>query len=133
MLACLHSMRVKTLRSSPHDFSKDALELMIAGHYDHSLTLHMLEIFLLAGGDGIGGVEFRHPLRNLKDELDAGLVAVTFKDKSAAGLVGSVKIGIASVSSAIFMSALYLYVLPTYLQTSLMVLVNMSAACRKLA
>lgn len=44
----------------------------------------MLEIFLLAGGDGSGGDEYRHPLRTLKQELDLALSEVTFKDKSAA-------------------------------------------------
>jgi hypothetical protein len=32
-------------------FMKDANELEAAGVYDHSLTLHMLEIFLKARGD----------------------------------------------------------------------------------
>jgi hypothetical protein len=66
------------------DFQKDALQLTVAGHYDHHLTSDMLRIFLLSGGQSTQGDEFRHPLRNLCLSLETALKEVTFQEKSAA-------------------------------------------------
>jgi hypothetical protein len=66
------------------DFSTDAKALTMAGHYDHSLTLSMLQIFLKAGGDGSAGEAFRFPIRTLKMRLDAALLAIALKEKGPA-------------------------------------------------
>ena len=64
------------------DFRRSADELDSAGQYDHNLTLKMLSIFLLAGGEG--NEEFRHPLWNLKANLDNALLEIAYKDKTTA-------------------------------------------------
>ncbi len=65
-------------------FCKDANELTTAGQYDHSLTLGILEIFLLAGGSG--NEDYRFPLRSVKQKLEQALLEIGFKDKEAANL-----------------------------------------------
>jgi Zinc knuckle len=64
------------------DFRADALELTTAGQYDHSLTLDMLKIFLLAGGDG--NESFRFPLRGVQSVLDEALLAIGYMEKEDA-------------------------------------------------
>ena len=64
------------------DFGADAEILSSAGQYDHALTLHMVKIFLLAGGDG--NENFRHPIRDLKIRIVRALRVIAFKDKAAA-------------------------------------------------
>ena len=67
------------------DFRQDARELSKAGQYDHSLTLDMLKIFLLAGGKD--NEAFRFNLRGIKKKLDKKLVDIAFlspKDADAA-------------------------------------------------
>jgi hypothetical protein len=61
------------------DFSTDAKTLTMAGHFDHSLTLHMLLIFLKGGGDS--NEAFRFPLRALHARLEIALQEIAFKDK----------------------------------------------------
>ncbi|KAI2500370.1 hypothetical protein MHU86_14113 [Fragilaria crotonensis] len=63
-------------------FRKDALELTTAGQYDHNLTLSMMKIFLLAGGNG--NEDFRFPLRATKQKLEQALLDIGFKEKTAA-------------------------------------------------
>ena len=58
------------------DFRQDARELSKAGQYDHSLTLDMLKIFLLAGGKD--NEAFRFNLRGIKRNLDKKLVDIAF-------------------------------------------------------
>jgi hypothetical protein len=66
------------------DFSTDAKTLTMAGHYDHNLTLSMLQIFLQAGGDGSAGEAFRFPLSTIKMKLDSAWLAIALKEKAAA-------------------------------------------------
>jgi hypothetical protein len=64
------------------DFRKDARELVIAGQYDHNLTLRMLDAFLEGGGKG--NEDFRYPLRAIKKELNAKLLIIGHMTPSAA-------------------------------------------------
>lgn len=57
----------------------DARELTAAGVYDDNLTLSMLSIFLMAGGDN--NEEYRFPLRSLKARLDAALLHCNHMDR----------------------------------------------------
>ena len=66
------------------DFQTDAKELTIAGQYDHNLTLKILQILLLAGGDGSEAAGYRHELRNLETKLNATLKLVATMEKSDA-------------------------------------------------
>ena len=58
------------------DFQTDAKELTIAGQYDHNLTLKMLNIFLLAGGNSHEADAYCHKLRNMETKLNATLKLV---------------------------------------------------------
>jgi hypothetical protein len=62
------------------DFRRDALELMTAGQYDHNLTLSMLKIFLIAGGNNNGNFQF--PLRLLKKQLTEALLAIPYMSRA---------------------------------------------------
>jgi hypothetical protein len=62
------------------DFRRDALELMTAGQYDHNLTLSMLKIFLIAGGNNNGNFQF--PLRLLKKQLTKALLAIPYMSRA---------------------------------------------------
>ena len=64
------------------DFGSDAEILSSAGQYDHALTLRMVKIFLLAGGDG--NENFRHPVRDHNIRIDKALRVNATKDKAAA-------------------------------------------------
>ena len=66
------------------DFQTDAQELEIGGKYDHDLTLKILQIFLTAGGDGREAEDYRHPLRNLQDQLSTALIKVATMEREAA-------------------------------------------------
>ena len=50
----------------PKDFQNDFFKMMrkqevaTTGQYDHNLTLKMLQIFLLGGGNGHEGDEYQH-------------------------------------------------------------------------
>ena len=69
----------QNLESLSADFRKDAKELVTAGHYDHNLTLNMLEAFLKAGGPT--NEDFRFPLRTLKARLDSALLKIGYMSK----------------------------------------------------
>ena len=71
----------KNLEMLAAQFRKDALELTIAGQYDHNLTLSMMKMFLLAGGSG--NEDFRFPLRATKQKLEQALLDIGFKEKGA--------------------------------------------------
>ena len=60
----------------------DALELDIAGQYDHNLTLHMLDAFLEAGG--ANNEDFRYPLRATKTKLSAALLEIGYMPRDVA-------------------------------------------------
>jgi hypothetical protein len=62
------------------DFRAGALELCIAGQYEHNLTLAMLKSYLLAGGTD--NEDFRFGLRMLKTKLDNELLAIGYMDKA---------------------------------------------------
>ena len=66
------------------DFQTDAKELTIAGQYDHNLTLKILQIFLLAGGNGSEAARYHHKLCNLETKLNATLKLVATMEKSDA-------------------------------------------------
>ena len=65
-------------------FQTNAQELEIGGKYDHDLTLKMLQIFLMAGGDGCEAEDYPHTLCNLQDQLSMGLTKVVFRDHGGA-------------------------------------------------
>jgi hypothetical protein len=64
--------RGQNIKALAKAFREDARVLDHAGHYDQKLTLHMLEAFLKAGGDG--NEEHFLPLRLKKLELDKELI-----------------------------------------------------------
>ena len=68
------------------DFSTDAKTLTMAGHYDHNLTLSMLQIFLKAGGDGSAGEAFRFPLSTIKMKSDSAWLAIALKESRSPSL-----------------------------------------------
>jgi len=72
----------ENLESLAARFKKDADELMLAGQYDHNLTLAMINIFLTAGGDG--NETFRYPLRATHSKLEDALLDIGFMEKSEA-------------------------------------------------
>ena len=72
----------QNLESLAADFRKDAKELVTAGHYDHNLSLNMLEAFLKAGGPT--NEDFRFPLRTLKARLDSALLLIGHMSKADA-------------------------------------------------
>ncbi len=58
------------------DLRSYAKELEVAGQYDHNLTLHMLNSFLDAGGQG--NEDFRFPLRTIKANLNTALIEIGY-------------------------------------------------------
>jgi hypothetical protein len=64
------------------DFSIDSKMLTMAGHYDHSLTLKMLQIFLKAEGDG--NEAFRFPLGALYERMETALQEIALKENGPA-------------------------------------------------
>jgi hypothetical protein len=64
------------------DFSIDAKILTMAGHYNHTLTLKMLQIFLKGGGDG--NEAFCFPLCALHERLEIALQEIALKEKGPA-------------------------------------------------
>ena len=62
------------------DFQTDAQELEISGKYDHDLTLKILQIFLMAGGDGHEAEDYHHTLRNMQDQLSTTLTKVAMME-----------------------------------------------------
>jgi len=72
----------ENLESLAARFKKDADELMLAGQYDHNLTLTMINIFLTAGGDG--NETFQYPLRATHSKLEDALLEIGFMEKSEA-------------------------------------------------
>jgi hypothetical protein len=65
-------------------FIDDATLLEIAGQYDHNLTLHMVKIFLTAGGEGKLAEDYRHEVRSLKKRVSDALLAIQFMTKEDA-------------------------------------------------
>ena len=65
-------------------FQTDAQELEISGKNNHNLTLKILQIFLMAGGDGCKAKDYRHTLCNLQDQLSTGLTKVATMEHAAA-------------------------------------------------
>ena len=72
----------QNLESLAADFRRDAKELVTAGHYDHNLSLNMLEAFLKAGGPT--NEDYRFPLRSLKARLDSALLLIGHMSKADA-------------------------------------------------
>ena len=66
------------------DFQTDAQQLEIGGKYDHDLTLKVLQIFLMAGGDGREAEDYRHTLRNIQDDLSTALIKVSTMERDVA-------------------------------------------------
>lgn len=64
------------------DFKTDAIELEKSGHYDHILTVNMLDAFLSAGGRE--AEQFRFPLRYLRDRLGKKVLSVAHLSKQEA-------------------------------------------------
>ena len=58
------------------DFRDDAKELVSAGQFEHTLSLHMLKSFVKAGGEGIEAESYRHPLRTILDGLNEALISI---------------------------------------------------------
>ncbi len=63
-------------------YKKDATELTSAGQYEHNLTLHMLKVFLEAGGRS--NESYRFELRLMKRSLDAELLTVAHMSRDDA-------------------------------------------------
>ena len=64
------------------EFRRIADQLVSAGHYDHTLTLVMLESLLTAGG--VGNQTYTLPLLILQMELNKGLLKIPFMSKEDA-------------------------------------------------
>ncbi len=65
-------------------FIDDASLLERAGQYDHNLTLHMVKIFLEAGGEGQEAENYRHDIRILKKRVHDELLKIRFMTKEDA-------------------------------------------------
>lgn len=63
------------------DFLDDASLLESAGQYDHNLTLHMVKIFLEAGGEGKLAENYRHSIRILVERVHDELLKIRFMTK----------------------------------------------------
>ena len=50
--------------------------------YDHNLTMSMIKIFMLAGGEG--NKDFWFELHTVKQTLNKALLEIGFKDRAAA-------------------------------------------------
>jgi hypothetical protein len=71
----------ENLEALAADYRKDARELMMAGQYDHNLTLTMLKMVLLAGR--AGNKYYRFPLCSMKQKLDQALLDIGYKESQA--------------------------------------------------
>jgi hypothetical protein len=58
-----------TLAKLGEHFVDDATLLESASQYDHNLMLHMVKIFLQAGGEGKRAEAVRHEIRTLPSHL----------------------------------------------------------------
>jgi hypothetical protein len=65
-------------------FVDDATLLESAGQYNHNLMLHMVKIFLQAGGEGKLAEDFRHEIRTLKKSVNDELLNIRFMTKDDA-------------------------------------------------
>ena len=65
-------------------FLDDASLLESAGQYDHNLTLHMVKIFLEAGGEGKLAENYRHSIRILVERVHDELLKIRFMTKDDA-------------------------------------------------
>ena len=87
-------MRIKARRPSQYSgenlaklgehFLDDASLLESAGQYDHNLTLHMVKIFLEAGGEGKLAENYRHSIRILMERVHDELLKIRFMTKDDA-------------------------------------------------
>jgi len=64
------------------DFRDDAKVLLVAGFYDHSLTLDMLKIFLEAGGEGKSAENFRFALLGWVEKAEQAILKIRFMEKA---------------------------------------------------
>jgi hypothetical protein len=70
------------VRQMASDFRADAVELEIAGFYDHSLTHTIIKAFLAAGGEK--NESYRFPLHDIKIRFNKELKTVVYMDKDTA-------------------------------------------------
>ena len=77
----------------------DALELEIAGQYDHNITLHILDAFLEAGGQN--NEDYRFPLRTLKAKLSDALLELGYmKQEDATKYMATLSLGYRDICTA---------------------------------
>ena len=77
----------------------DALELEIAGQYDHNITLHILDAFLEAGGPN--NEDYRFPLRTLKAKLSEALLELGYmKHEDATKYMATLSLGFRDICTA---------------------------------
>jgi hypothetical protein len=77
----------------------DALELEIAGQYDHNITLHILDAFLEAGGSN--NEDYRFPLRTLKAKLSDALLELGYmKQEDATKYMATLSLGFRDICTA---------------------------------
>ncbi len=62
------------------DFRDDAKKLMIAGFYDHGLTLTMLKIFLEARGDEHCAESFRYKIYQWIKHIEEAMLTIQFME-----------------------------------------------------
>jgi hypothetical protein len=65
-------------------FVDDATLRESAGQYDHNLTLHMVKIFLQAGGEGKLTEDFWHEICTLQKSVSDKLLKIRFMTKDDA-------------------------------------------------
>jgi hypothetical protein len=73
-----------TLAKLGEHFVDDATLLESASQYDHNLMLHMVKIFLQAGGEGKLAEDFCHEIRTLKKSVSDKLLKIRFMTKDDA-------------------------------------------------
>jgi hypothetical protein len=74
----------ENLAKLDENFVDDATLLESAGQYDHNLMLHMVKIFLQAGGEGKLAEDFSHEIRTLKKSVSDELLKIRFMTKDDA-------------------------------------------------
>jgi hypothetical protein len=70
----------QNLSKLAEDFRDDAKKLMIAGFYDHGLTLTMLKIFLEAGGDGHCAENYRYKIYQWIEQMEEAMLTIRFME-----------------------------------------------------
>jgi hypothetical protein len=74
----------KNLAKLGKHFVDDVTLLESAGQYDHNLMLHMVKIFLQAGGEGKLAEDFHHEIHTLKKSVSDELLKIRFMTKDDA-------------------------------------------------